>query len=227
MPDPHRDPHAAAAGLPSEELVLAAIERAALHRARSCAAVPTWAILEHLGLARRSADARQLRSRLALLEDGGLLERSHPHGVLSWELTPSGRRRLRRARSAGGLPELPESPQHRAWRNAHTTAAQEIERLRDALRVQLHEASLLLDADPAPRSDAWLAQAEALRRSCWRVASASHCLREWPEPHDALPDIDEGLDADDGELEPKERARRRALRAGRRNVLLWDAAGER
>jgi hypothetical protein len=55
----------------------------------------------------------------------------------------------------GDVPQLPESPRHRTWRNARTAAAQEIERFRRNLRDCLDEAARLLDADPPAHSDAW------------------------------------------------------------------------
>lgn len=211
---------------PRDEPVLAAIERAGRHRAKDTPAVPVWAILEHLDIARRAIAARHVASRLDVLEAAGSLARTRRHGVSMWELTDDGCLRLRQAQTEGWLPALPESPQHRTWRNARTTAAQEIERFRAGLRAQLHEAALLLDADPPPPSDAWLELAETLRQSCRRVGSASHCLHEWAEPDDARADIDEGHDPADAQLGNDERIHRHALRAGRRNIGAWvDARG--
>ncbi len=226
MPHRHRHPRATPAELPPDELVLAAVERAGRHRARQRAgeapAIPVWAILDHLTVPRRSPGDRHVRARLGVLQAAGALERSRRHGVLTWELTSAGRRRLQRARRAGELPALPESPQHRAWRCARTAAAQELERFRACLRERLREAALLLDADAPPPSDAWFELAEELQRACRRVGSASHCLYEWVEPDDVRADVDEHLDPADTGLDPAERARRRARRAGRRNIRLWD-----
>ncbi len=93
-------------------------------------AVPVWAILEHLALRPRSATARHVRARLEALHAAGSLDCVRRHGVTTWALTSSGRRRVRRAVRGGELPPLPESPQHRAWRNARVAAAQELERFR-------------------------------------------------------------------------------------------------
>jgi len=221
MPDSHTDPRATPPGPPSDELVLAAVERAARHRDKASPAVPIWAVLEHLHLARRSAAARHVRSRLDALCAGGWVERSRRHGVPTWQLTPSGRGRLEAVAGAAGMPVLPESPQHRAWRNARTLAAQEIERFRGHMQDQLDAAALLLDADPPAGSDAWFELAEGLRSACRTLASASYCLHEWDEPDDAAADLDDGLDPGDEQLEPTARRHRRALRAGRRNVALW------
>jgi hypothetical protein len=220
----HPDPHLRAkpAELPSDELVLAAVERAARHRARDTPAVPVWAIFDHLSVPPHSAAARHVRSRLGVLYAAGWLERLRRHGVPMWALTSAGLRRLRRARRAGSVTQLPESPQHRAWRGARTAAAQELERFRASLRDRLDQATLMLDAGPPPHSDAWLELAEELQQNCKRVASASHCLHEWIEPDDAHADVDEHLEAGDEKLDPSERARRCARRSGRRNIRLWD-----
>jgi hypothetical protein len=201
--------------------VLAAVERAENHRAGEPAAVPAWTILEHLDVARRSAAARRVRSKLEALCVTGWLACTRRHGVLTWQITDRGRRQLQRARRADRAPVLPESPQHRAWRNAHTVARQEIERFRADLHDQLRAARLLLDADPRPHSDAWLELAEELSRSCRLVGSASHCLHEWAEPDDAHADVDDGIDPGDERLGRDALAHLRALRAGRRNIALW------
>jgi hypothetical protein len=221
MPHAHPDQHATPPKPPSEELLLAAIERAARHRDKATPAVPVWAILDHLAIARRSGAARHVRAQLEELTAAGQLQRSRLHGIPTWELTPSGRDRLRHAQRSGAPPSLPESPQHRAWRNARTAAQQEIERFREDLHELIQSAALLLDATPPPPSDAWFELAESLRRACRRVGSAGHCLYEWAEPSDALADIDNGLEPSDAKLQPSERIQRQALRAGRRNIGLW------
>jgi hypothetical protein len=224
MPGPRQDPRASAPDLPCDELVLAAIERAGRHQAYDKPAVPVWAILDHLALPRRSAAARHTRSRLDVLLAAGWLGRGSRHGVPTWALTSSGVRRLRRARRTGKMPPLPESPQHRAWRGARMAAAEELKRFRQGLRERLQQAELLLDAEVPPHSDAWLELAEELQRACRRVASASHCLYEWAEPDEERADVDEHVEPADAELAEDERARRRARRAGRRNMRLWDDA---
>ncbi len=223
MPDAQRPPRAKSRDRPPDELVLAAVERAGRHQARETQAVPAWAILDHLAVAPRSASARHVHSRLAAMHTAGWLERSRRHGVPTWALTARGRRRLRRAQRTGELAVLPESPQHRAWRHARTLGAHEIERFRELLRERLEHAALALDAVPPPHSDAWLELGEALQFDCRRLASASHCLYEWPEPDDAHADVDTHTEAGDERLDPARRALHRARRAGRRNIRLWDA----
>lgn len=207
-----------------DELVLAAIERANLHLVRDTPGVPIWEIYEHLAFPRRSMRARRIRSQLDALEAGGFLERSCRHGVQIWVLTRSGRRRRRRRRAhlAGSVPQLPESPQHRAWRNARTAAAQEIDRFRQSLRESLGEAISLLDAEPPAGSDKWFEMCERLRRAAWCVGSASYCLHEWIEPSDEQADIDDHQGSSDDQLAPDQQRRHQVRRHGRRNIRLWE-----
>jgi hypothetical protein len=190
--------------------VLAAIDRAERHRGR--AGVPVWLVFEHLGIPRRS---RRVRTQLQSLARDGAIEQRRAHGVDVFALAPNGRRRLQGA----GLVNLPESPQHRAWRNARTLATQEIERFRASLGDALKEASALLD--DTPDSDVWFELAEELRAAARRLGSATYCLHEWMEPSDDRADIDDHISPADWALDPSERQRRQAHRAGRRNTRLW------
>jgi hypothetical protein len=222
MPDPTREPCARVRERPPDELLLAAIERAVLHDRKARGAVTVSAICEHLGAPRRSPAARHIRSRLALLHGAGWLERSRRHGVATWATSDAGRRYLARVERAGRrIAELPESPQHRLWRDARRNASEELERFDDALLGLLERASTLLAVAPPPHSDQWFALGEQLARACRRVGSASHCLYEWPEPSDAHADVDDYEQPSDRCLDPGERAAVRARRRGRRNVRLW------
>jgi hypothetical protein len=176
---------------PPDVLVLAAVDRAQLHRIPSGEAVPVWQVLDHLDVPRRSAAARDVRARLAALEGGGALISSRRHGVHVWQLTPDGRRRLIRARRRAEVPALPESPQHRRWRLARTLSSQEIERFRSELRDALEHALRLLDENRPVSSDAWFDAGERLEQACTRLWSASHCLYEWNEPTDDRADIED------------------------------------
>jgi hypothetical protein len=86
---------------------------------------------------------------------------------------------------------LPESPQHRLWRHSRVIAGEQIDGLRRRLLATLDEARTLLDAAEAP-SDEWFKLAPRLEKACWRLASATYCLREWPEPDEDRADVDEG-----------------------------------
>jgi hypothetical protein len=121
-----------------------------------------------------------------------------------WGLTDSGRKRLTAIRRAGTLERLPESPQHRVWREARTEAAERIGNFREQLRDTLNRATRMLDARDETESDTWRDLGEQLMYGCRRLASATYCLREWAEPDDANADTAE---AGHGE---------------RRNIRLWD-----
>jgi DNA-binding XRE family transcriptional regulator len=222
----------------SDVLVLAAIDRAERHsgRGRDTQAVPVWSVLKHLDVASRTKRAREVRVRLDGLVVAGSLECGRRHGVPVWALTSRGRRRLSRARRAGRVPVLPESPQHRAWREARGLAGQRIGEFRLGVMEAVEHAQELLDVPTpgapvlegpdvarGPGSDEWFELGEELRRACRRLGSASYCLWEWREPEDARADVDDYSGRCDRALAPKERAERRARRPGRRNTSLWDA----
>jgi DNA-binding MarR family transcriptional regulator len=204
----------------ADALVLAALERAERHREREREGVMMSDIAEHLGFVHGSWTTRRLRPQLDALIAEGLLARSRRHGVLVWELTDAGRGRLERTRLAGNAGKLAESPQHRAWRHARATAAERIDGFRADAREALEEAAMLLDAEDA-HSDAWFGVAERLQAACWRVGSATHCLREWREPDDARPDVDDRCDTGDDLLDSEELCRVRYRRTGRRGVWRW------
>jgi hypothetical protein len=183
-----------------DDLILAAIDRAERHTQRQD--VPIWQVQEHLSVPRRSGRGRQVRARVLALADVGLLEPRRRNGVDVWTLTAAARRRLRRTPSIAEA--LPESPQHRKWREARTLAEQEAGRFAERMRATVAEAKAMLDAEGTPAfSDDWAALATRLSRAASLLASATHCLHEWEEPSDEAADVE-----DDG------------IR-GRRNVRLW------
>jgi hypothetical protein len=216
-------------------LVLAAVDRAERHRARSSPEVPTWAVMEHVGVRPRSAQARRVRAGLDALAEAGSLERSRRHGAPAWTLTDVGRRRLGRARAAGSVPVLPEAPQHVAWRSARAAAEERVEAFTKAVGEGVLQTFFMLDGvvDGRPiGSDEWFEMAERLQRACRTLGSARYCLDEWEEPEDDRADIDTHEQPEDEMLPEQERKRRRARRSGRRNIRLWEtpaspAGGER
>jgi ribosome-binding protein aMBF1 (putative translation factor) len=222
-------------------LVLAAVDRAERHRGIKVdpPGVPVWGVFGHLDVAARSRRARQVRARLDKLEAAGSLERSRRHGVAVWSVTRAGRRRLSRARRAGRLPVLPESPQHRAWREARELADERIDGFRLDVLEELERARELLNAHIAAAegrvapevagesvSDAWFEVADRLQHACRRLGSASYCLEKWREPDDARADIDDHRDPCDPVFDGRQRDGRFARRQGRRNTGLWDRDAE-
>jgi hypothetical protein len=172
---------------------------------------------------RRSALARHVRTRLTELESTGVLTQARRHSVPVWTLTPTGRGRLTRARRAGTPLELPESPQHRAWRTARTLAEHEVDRFHAAVETDAEAlGEFLAPKDTTTPSDVWLVMAERLSKSLRRLGSAIYCLNEWAEPDDTHADIDDGTSPADSVLDIAARRRAIARRAGRRNARLWD-----
>lgn len=102
-----------------------------------------------------------------------------------WTITDAGRRQLQDADV-----ELPESPQHRRWRQAQALAAREVTRFRRALEEALRDGLALLESDAPAHSDVWHALEKRLERTCSRVTSTTYCA-EWAEPDDSLPDTPE------------------------------------
>jgi hypothetical protein len=203
----------------TDELVLAAAERAERHRRRSEPGVMLGDVFAHMGFLYNGAATRQLRPRLDALVSAGLLERTHRYKVRLLVLTSAGRRSLAQARRRGEVVMLPESPQHRMWRHSREDATEQIGGSRERLRALLDEAEALFDAGTLARSDAWFGLADRLLEASKHVAAAIYCLQEWPEPDDAHPDVDDYGDPGDDKLDPEGRERRRYLRTGRRNII--------
>jgi transcriptional regulator with XRE-family HTH domain len=142
-------------------------------------------------------------------------------------LTEAGQERLVAAKRAGCVLELPESPQHIAWREAHAVAQQRMAEFDQTLGQAALDTLALLDARRAGQpvgSDEWFAMGERVQRACRRMGSAMHCVYEWAEPSDDKSDIDDRCEPGDDLLEPAERERRRARRVSRRNIALWDTS---
>jgi len=174
------------AELPSKDLILAAIERAICHRDRDEPESLSY-FKQHLGLPHNGWTTLQLRPKLEELEAAGLIEQSRIRSRPVWGLTPKGRRRLDAVR---GELTLPEAPQHRIWREARATAGETIAGLRADLRGTLDEAIELLEAEREANSATWFEFSERLHKDSQQLATAIHCLREWPEPDDSKADTD-------------------------------------
>ena len=152
---------------PTDLLVLAAVDRAQRHRQFPEHGDPTLSeIAAHLGMAWGPHASRRLHPLVdRLTHELGWLERSRRVSQDRWGVTDAGAERLARASVDGVLEELPESPQHREWREARAQAAARIERLQSELGELLAKVGRLLDADdPVPASE-WLARRGAAARS--------------------------------------------------------------
>jgi DNA-binding PadR family transcriptional regulator len=172
--------------MPSDDLVLAAIERAICHRGRN-EPETLDSIKQHLGLPHNGWTTLQLRPKLEALETHGLIVQSRLRSKAVWDLTPEGRTLLDLIRANI---TLPEAPQHQYWREARNAAGERIAGFRGDLRGALEEAIGLLEADHEATSTTWFALSKRLHQSGRLFASAIYCLREWPEPDDSQPDTD-------------------------------------
>jgi len=187
----------------SDALILAALERAELHHSREETGAFYPAIVAHLGLRMGPGTGRRLRPRIREMEAGGLLKTSKRLGMVLYTATPRADKLLAKARRTGELVALPESPQHRVWRESRAAAGEQIGGFREGLTTLLGEAASLLTGE-APDSEEWFVLGERLQRACSRLGSATHCMLEWAEPDEAKADVDDHR------------------RRGRRNVRLWD-----
>jgi hypothetical protein len=174
---------------PPDLVILAAVERAARHERSD--EVSTASVIEHLGLVPEQGIIGPLRHRLDNLRNDGDLTRAARDGGESWLLTSEGRELLDKRYEAGEVGELPESPQHRSWREARVQAALRVEGFEGELGTLLEEAKDLLEGTPRPHSSKWFAFSERLSPAAWRLGSAVHCFQEWLEPDDDFPDVDE------------------------------------
>jgi len=102
-----------------------------------------------------------------------------------------GRERLDKERDAGEVGDLPESPQHRAWRHARVEAALRIDEFKHVVGELWEEIGDFLTRYHSPNSSQWFELSERLRHATWRLGSATYCLYEWVEPKDDFPSVDE------------------------------------
>jgi len=144
-------------------------------------------LAEHLGFVRGPWTARGLRPQLDALIDAGVLERVKRKGMVRLVLTEKGRTQAARARRTVALPE---SPQHRSWRQTRRIAVERIDGLREDARRAVQDAGRLLEAGEAD-SEALFLLAVRLREALQYLGCATYCAREWAEPDDARADIED------------------------------------
>jgi hypothetical protein len=205
----------------SDDVVLAAIDRAERHSHGERRGILLGDIIAHLGFVRTGGwTTRQLRPQLDAFLAGGLLSAVRRHGMVLWALTDAGRERLAAYHESGEIDELPESPQHRLWREARALSAAQIDGFAMELRRDLRDAVALVNRYRQVRSDNWFELAARLSDGCKRLGSATHCLFEWPEPDDARRDADKRADPSDEGLSEAALGWRRYLRSGRRDTFL-------
>jgi len=175
--------------------ILAAAERAQVQGRGRGKPTTRRCVAEHLGFAWNSGTARKLLPQLLALEAAGYLELGGPAGFEgSCRLTRQGLNALQRARRAeapeASVEALPESPQHRNWRHARTVAAAGISEFLGAVTTEVQEAETVLLRPRLGSSGELMQIGNRLQLQFWRLASATYCLREWPEPNERRRDTD-------------------------------------
>jgi hypothetical protein len=164
----------------SDDVVLAALDRAARHSNADREIAGSGTITLHLAISTRSGAWRLVRRQLDALVSAGLVEYARYAGMPAWGLTQAGRVRLRTIDVV-----LPESPQHQQWRQSREIAEQEMGRFRAGLADALRDGLASVESGAPARSDVWIGLRKRVGREAERVAGAAHCLGEWPEPDDA------------------------------------------
>lgn len=179
-----------------DDAVLAAVARAErLEGSR----VNMRDIAQHLGWRYTGAATVRLRPPLARLVASDLLSSTDPAQwrirSKKWGTTVAGRRRLASADPV----ELPESPQHRRWRQDRDVATWALDGLRAEAQAVLDQADALLREPPA---EAAVTGAEvqdlilSFRAAVMAYALAAWMCSRWPEPTDDGPGPDPGAVAD-------------------------------
>ncbi|HEX4483532.1 MAG TPA: hypothetical protein VH081_07060 [Solirubrobacteraceae bacterium] len=169
-----------------EATVLAAVRRAELHGEHRRAGVSLPTIKAHLGLRHTGWTTQQIRPMLEKLVADELLRYCWRHSRQWWAITSPGKRR------ASTFDVLPESPQHRKWREARLLAEQERERVWTAAldAVETAEDALTNAKNVKPTSETYLAIAKRLDDTFNNMASVAYCLAEWDEPSDLRADVE-------------------------------------
>lgn len=187
--------------LPAPILLLAAVDRAVRHepwwrrsvvdrpRSENDHATTALAVGDHLGYPRNSQLRSEVRARLEELVQDGLLRASRRSSRQVWSLTEAGKKLVARHRRRAWA-ALPESPQHRAWREAAEIAEQQIGPIHNRAREAMDAAAVLLRADVQDHV-AWTTLADRLQDVLWQLGGATYCLFEWAEPDDIRPDVDD------------------------------------
>jgi hypothetical protein len=154
-------------------------------------------IVAHLGLDWHSGNARRLKGQLEALRAEGCVEIEEKMPFRSIvALTLRGHDRLqlaRRQKVPEAMPEaLPESPQHREWREARAVAEEREDEIRSLATDAVHEAQTALLKPAADSADELMAIGDRLHRVFWRFASVVYVRQDWAEPDERSRDEDPG-----------------------------------
>lgn len=171
----------------SEAEVLAAVARAERQEAR----VTLREISNHLGWRYNGGATIRLRPRLHALAASGLLDATNPPRrkirTKQWSTTVTGRRRLASADKV----DLPESPQHRRWRQDRDVAAWALDGIFEEGRTlvdEVYDLFWMSRVHTSLTSREILDLAQRFDRTMKAFATATQMCDEWPEPGDETDD---------------------------------------
>jgi hypothetical protein len=174
----------------SELDVLAALARAELHATR-------WKpdlrdVANHLGWRSSGQASLRLRPHLEPLTSAGLVTTEEPPSykrhIQRWATTAAGRRRLASAAPV----DLPESPQHRRWRQDRDVAAWALAAVREDAWVVVEEVYELLSGReeklPTLSDDFVYGLTRRFEKAFGATGLALRMCKQWPEPSDLTAD---------------------------------------
>ena len=171
----------------SDERLLLAIGRAWDHIAPERTRLHRSQIARHLGFVHNGATTRRLRPQIEKLKRGGYLEEFCKRGARYLRPTGRGERRIAALRRSGDQEPLPESPQHREWRQARNLADERVEEILAELDRALDQARAVRRVsieDIDGGSKEVRAMGKRLEARFHLLAIAVYCLFEWPEPEE-------------------------------------------
>jgi hypothetical protein len=151
-------------------------------------------IAHHLGWRFSGQASRRLHPHLEELAAAGLVTteepRSYKRHTQRWATTPAGRHRL----ATAGPVDLPESPQHRRWRQDRDVAAWALDAVRSQAWDVIEEVSDLLSGPevdlPTLGDDFVKGLTRRFEESFRATGLALRMCKQWPEPSDLAADDD-------------------------------------
>ncbi len=165
--------------------MLAAVERAGRHTRHP----DKRTIARLLGFRFSGAASRSIEKQLERLEAAGVVARKPGRrGREDWLLTDPGRDRLQGRR--GDIEPLPESPEHRQWRQCRALAADQLDDAAAKALEALGGAETTIrrraTGDHTATDVAFIQR--LLEWRLRRLGVVLYCLRDWPEPDDDVAD---------------------------------------
>jgi len=161
---------------PPDALLCAALDRARRHDLAD--EVTADYVADELTTEPPTTTPDAVRTRLTELAERGLVNQIDENDIQLWTLTPAGEQLV-----SDGAPLLPESRQHRDWRQARDNPMTNLEHLRVELKRELADIEAMLNEQALP-SPAWMKTSRRIQHLTYGMSVAIHVLHERPEPTD-------------------------------------------